>query len=355
MLHLIPRRTSNVRYFLEDPALELEGPRLGPAGRFIVGRGDASREADVVRVLRGTSRSSVIGYDLIISAARPISALLAVGTDAQQRTLVSVHRDAVDQVMNYLQDRAMLIRYTENGRTYEESTRLSAAVAFTHGVNRAGDPHLHDHVLFGSASREFGRALDRRSLEAHLETADALYHAQLRDGLTRAGMPTWRDFHGRDYVAGVDSGLVALWPPHRHRDLPKVIWSRQGIVDHWQRQIHNRLDVPSPSPPLTRDVISEHTFAAHFEGRHSIGRRHIVMALANAIPYGVALPTAEILVSHYYPDLSEQRGVSEKTVSQHVARQTELVRAFGPRPFSLDHAISWSQRSRARDAVSRSR
>ena len=355
MLHLIPRRTANVRYFLDDPALELDGPRPGPAGRFLVGSGDASNEADVARVLRGTSRSTVVGYDLIISAARPISALLAVGTESQQRIVVSLHREGVDEVMNYLQHRALIVRSTDHGRIHEEPVRLSSVVAFTHGVNRAGDPHLHDHVLFGSASREFGRAIDRRSLEAHLETADALYHAHLRDGLTRAGIPTWRDFRGRDYVTGVDAGLVAMWPPNRNRDLAKVNWSRREILDHWERQVSNRLVVPSPTPPVVRDVISEHTFAAHFEGRHSIGRRHIVMALANAIPYGVPLPTAENLVSHYYPDLIEQRGVSEMTVSQHSARQIEMVRTFGPRPFSLDRATQWGQRSREREGASRSR
>ena len=355
MLYLIPRRTSNVRYFLDDPALELEGVRPGPAGRFLVGAGDASRESDVVGVLRGTSRSSVVGYDLIISASRPISALLAVGTEEQQRTLVAVHQDAVHQVVSYLQDRALVVRYNEAGLQRDEPVRFSSVVGFTHGVNRAGDPHLHDHVLFGSASREFGRVLDRRSLDAHLETADALYHAHLREGLTVAGFPTWRDFHGRDYVAGVDVGLVALWPPNRDRGLPKVTWTRQGILDHWQSQIPRRLDVPSPQPPRDLGVISEHTFASYFEGRHSIGRRHIMLAFANSAPYGASLARIDALVSHYYTELADQRGVSEKTVTQHYARQIEQVRFFGPRPYDLDRAEQWGHRSRERDGVSRSR
>ena len=355
MLHLIPRRTSNVRYFLDDPALELDGPRQGPAGRFVVGHGDITRESDVAGVLRGTSRSTVVGYDLIVSASRPISALLAVGTAEEQRALVGVHHDAVSQVISYLQDRALIVRHSESGYQRDEPARFSSVVAFTHGVNRAGDPHLHDHVLFGSASREFGRVFDRRSLDSHLETADALYHAHIRHGLTSAGVPTWRDFHGRDNVAGIDAGLVALWPPNRDRSLPKVIWTREGILEHWQKQLPNRLDFPTPQPPREVGVISEHAFAAHFEGRHSIGRRHIVMAFANSAPFGAALSQIESVVSHYYPELVDERGVSEKTVTQHYARQLDRVRSFGPRPYDLERAVQWGQRSREREEASRSR
>ena len=355
MLHLIPRRTAHVRYFLDDPALELEGVRPGPAGRFIYGAGDATCEADVQRVLRGTSRADVIGYDLIVSAARPISALLAVGTEEQQRALVALHLDGVNEVMEYLQNRALVVRQSEDGRVIEEPSRFGHAVAFTHGVNRAGDPHLHDHILFGSASREFGRVIDRRSLLGHLETADALYHAHLRDGLTRQGLVVWRDFHGREHVSGIDAGLVALWPAHRDRSLPKVTWTRSAVKEHWAAQLPHRLDIPDRAPPPATDVISEHLFAAHFEGRHSIGRRHIVAAFANSVRFGAPAPEIDRVVSRYYPELADQRGVSERTVTQHYARQLDLVRTYGPRPISFEMALQWGQRSRERDVSSRSR
>ena len=329
--------------------------RPGEAGRFLVGEGNPSSEADVRSVLHGTSRSKVIGYDLIISAARPISSLLAVGTVEEQRSLVALHQAAVADVMRYLEDRALVTTSLAEGVRYEEPSRFSRVVAFTHGINRAGDPHLHDHVLFGSADREQGRAIDRRSLLGHLETADALYHAQLREGLTRLGRLAWRDFQGRDHVEGIDAGTLALWPAHRDRSMPKVAWTRSEAVNHWSRRLHHRLDVPTPTPPPVTTSISEHSFAAHFEGRHSIGRRHLVQAFANAAAFGVAVPEVEQLVSFYYPELADQRGVGEKTITQHAARQLERIRVFGARPVSYELAQQWSQRARERDTSSRTR
>ena len=60
-------------------------------------------------------------------------------------------------------------------------------VEYVHRVSRAGDAQLHSHVVMANMTRADGRwtTLDGRALYAHLKTASALYHAELRAELTR--------------------------------------------------------------------------------------------------------------------------------------------------------------------------
>ena len=78
MLHIFARRSDDVRYFTSDPAYELAGLRDGPAGWWIRGGGDLSDPERVCTVFGGSSRSRTIGYDLIFSAPRTLSVLLAI-------------------------------------------------------------------------------------------------------------------------------------------------------------------------------------------------------------------------------------------------------------------------------------
>ena len=75
------------------------------------------------------------------------------------------------------------------------------AAAFRHRTSRAGDPHLHSHVVVANATRsDDGRwgALDARHLYLHAKTAGYLYEAHLRAELTvraRCRVDTGRQRH----------------------------------------------------------------------------------------------------------------------------------------------------------------
>ena len=67
----------------------------------------------------------------------------------------------------------------------------SSPHAFRHRTSRAGDPHLHTHVLVANAVRGTdGRwsTVDARHLYWHSKTAGYLYEAHLRSELTAAAM-----------------------------------------------------------------------------------------------------------------------------------------------------------------------
>lgn len=355
MFKLIPRRHPDVRYFLDDPARELDGVRRGGPGRFVVGVGDATCHDSVSGVLRGTSKSEVIGYDLVIAAPRPISILLATAPDDVAKTLVRAHQDAVERALSYIEERAIVVRERFYGEEVESAAPLDAAVAFTHGVNRAGEPHLHDHVLIGSTSRTVGRAFDRRALTAHLLTADALYLADLRHTMTSSGTPIWRTFDGHIRVSGVDEGMLGVWPGVRGVRGEKFEWTRAALQEKWASQLSTFIPIRSYEPPAMENLVNEHALGAAIENRHIITRRHLLAAWAHGATFGASAETLTSLIATYYPQLENDRALSERSITRAQAIPWRMIRENGPRPLDLNGARHWIQRVRERDEWSRSR
>ncbi|HEV2427999.1 MAG TPA: relaxase domain-containing protein, partial [Acidimicrobiales bacterium] len=177
MLHIMVRRSRDVSYLSGDPALELDGVRRGAAAWWPKGPA-----RDPAEVLATTDRASVVGYDLVFAAPRALSLLLALDPD-EGRGVVEAHRASVAAALDYLESRAVVTRDRRGGDLLVEPGEWPAAVGFTHGVNRHGEPHLHDHVLVGARPSGAERVLDSRSLFAHAPSADALYRASLRAGV----------------------------------------------------------------------------------------------------------------------------------------------------------------------------
>jgi conjugative relaxase-like TrwC/TraI family protein len=57
------------------------------------------------------------------------------------------HTEAVDEVVRYLENRAVRGRVSDKGRQVEVETDGVIAAAFDHRTSRAGDPLLHTHVV----------------------------------------------------------------------------------------------------------------------------------------------------------------------------------------------------------------
>ena len=81
MLRVIARRSNQVDYFVLDSSNELDGVRDGGPGWWLRGEGDTRVASTIEHVLTGTHRSTVLGYDLVIAAPRPISVLLALDAE----------------------------------------------------------------------------------------------------------------------------------------------------------------------------------------------------------------------------------------------------------------------------------
>jgi hypothetical protein len=349
MLRLMVRRSRDVSYLSEDPALELDGLRDGPAQWWLRGGGDVQRSDDAARVLTTSERSSVVGYDVIVAAPRPISILVALDPEHASSVLLA-HRRAVADALTYLEERALVVRDRRAGEDRDVPGEWSQVVAFTHGVNRHGEPHVHDHVLVGARPAGATNVLDSRSLFAHAPTADALYRSSLRAGIA-ATTPyaPWRSFEGVEHVTGLDEGYRVLWGGHFAERGVKRHWTRDEVRSKWDADLARFETHGSPTVPVrSRSHLDEHTFRAALDGRSTIARRHVVEAWANAAAFGLDATRVTASVDVLYPVLRDSRGVRETPLSLRDARMIAETRECGPRPLDARELASWRQRSRDR-------
>ncbi len=350
MIRVLARRSLDVTYFTRDPARELEGVREGGPGWWLRGGGDSTDPARVARVLTGTARARTVGYDLVVAAPRVVSVLVALD-EGRANGVVAAHRVAVGAAIDYLEDRALVVRERTGGETRTRAARWESAVAFTHGVNRHAEPHLHDHVLVGARPEGADVVLDARALVAHTRAADALYRATLRyEVARRAGFEVWRSFAGVEHVSDLDEGYRALWPGHHAARGEKAHWERGEVVERWRAERRRVVLVGArPAPTRHRATLDEHRFAGAFEGRLDVARRHVVAAWADAAVFGQRAPEVVASVDVLYPELRGGRGVHEVTVGVPRARMLERVAERGARPLEPAALDAWSQRSRSRE------
>ena len=135
-----------------------------------------------------------LGHDLVFAAPKAISLLWALGAPDVTDAIAGAHDAAVDGAFAYLERRAAWVRRGPTGELVP--TRGLSAAAFRHRVSRAGDPHLHSHVVVANAACDLDGAwssLDGRWLFAEQRAAGALYQAALRHRLETAGLQLrWR-------------------------------------------------------------------------------------------------------------------------------------------------------------------
>ncbi len=358
MLRVMVRRSRDVSYLTDDPALELEDVREGPAQWWWRGEGDLSRSDDVLRVLQTSERSGVVGYDLIVAAPRPVSILVALDIEHAPAVL-SAHRRAVGDALEYLEQRALVVRERRGDDDRDVAGRWTNVAAFTHGLNRHGEPHVHDHVLVGARPDGARGVLDSRALFAHALTADALYRSSLRAGVADSTpYALWRSFEGVEHVGGLDEGYRALWGGHFDERGVKHHWSREEALVRWRGDL-SRYESQGvvPVPTRAKGHLDEHAFAAAFEGRPGVARRHLVQAWANAATWGSTARDVTESVDRLYPTLGSPRGVRETMLSVREARMIAETRERGPRPLRPREIDGWRQRSRenSREASGRSR
>jgi hypothetical protein len=349
VLRLLPRRSNDVTYFTNDAARELEGVRDGGPGWWLRGAGDTRDPSDVAKVLLTSQRSSVYGYDLVIAAPRPVSILLAIDPE-HASGVVAAHRASVGATIAYLEEHALTVRERSGGEEREMAATWQSVVGFTHGLNRHGEPHLHDHVLVGARPEGQRNVLDSRALYAHAPAADALYRASLRHELAeRTAWTAWRSFEGIERVVNLDEGYRALWSGH-HRDRgEKLSWSRDETLAAWSRDKERFESLGSSrAPENPRDVLDEHRFAGALEGRLDVARRHVLAAWADAAAFGQDPRDLSRSLDELYPQLQGRRGVYEPTIGVREARMMGRVRVAGPRPLERDQFNEWRQRSRER-------
>ena len=169
---------------------------------------------------RAFGTRAVHGFDLTFCAPKSVSLIRALrGDDVADKAVIDAHATALAEAMEYLAQHAGYTR-VHNATTGEKDlVRLPGlvAIAYQHETSRAGDPHLHTHVIVPNRQARGGGklvAIDGTSLYHEARAAGVIYQATLRRELNRSIGVEWALVDGATgmaEVAGVDPKCIAAW------------------------------------------------------------------------------------------------------------------------------------------------
>ncbi len=296
-------------YYLETVAKGVEDYYVGRGeapGRWLgtmtseLGLGGRVSAEDLRQVLAGVDPSSgerfarggehrVPGFDLTFCAPKSVSVLWGLGNRDISADVRAAHDTSVDAALRYLEEQACWSRRGANGLVKLPGDGFVAA-AFRHRTSRAGDPHLHTHVVVSNATRSAdGRwgALDARHLYLHAKTAGYLYEAHLRHELSdRLGVAWTPVVNGIADIEGIPAAVLERFSTRRHEieaemaergvrsaraaqfavletrqakdydvepALLRTRWTEQVIETGWSADQLDAVLVRSAAPPLTEE------------------------------------------------------------------------------------------------------
>lgn len=177
-------------------------------------------------------RKAVAGFDFTFSIPKSASVLWAVSDAGTQSLIAEAHHAAVAEMVVFIEREVAATRVGaagRNGAVAQADVSGVIATAFDHYDSRAGDPHLHTHVVISNKVQTVHdgkwRSLDGRPLHAATVALSELHEAVFADHLTRTFGVEWeaRDM-GRDRnaawaITAVPERLVAEFSTRaRHID-----------------------------------------------------------------------------------------------------------------------------------------
>jgi conjugative relaxase-like TrwC/TraI family protein len=159
------------------------------------------------------------GIDLTFSAPKSVSAVWALGDDAQRQEIEEAHAAAVSEAIEHLTKSVPTVRRRHGGQVVEEQAVDLLAAEYRHTTARgviegdAPDPQLHSHVVVTSAIREDRRlvAVASRPIFRSARELGAYYRSALAHELSqrRYAIEAGTGKHGRYFeIAGVPRGLL---------------------------------------------------------------------------------------------------------------------------------------------------
>lgn len=147
-----------------------------------------------VKMTAQRSAPTVAGFDATFCAPKSVSILHALGTPEVRTAVREAHDVAVVAALAVFEDEASRGRRGRGGAEVVDGNGFVAG-AFRHRTSRAGDPHLHTHVVIGNLVQgpdDRWSALDARPLYHWSKTVGYLYEAQLRHELRCSLGVEWR-------------------------------------------------------------------------------------------------------------------------------------------------------------------
>jgi len=180
-------------------------------------------------------RRAVAGFDFTFSIPKSASVLWAVADAGVQAMIGAAHHRAVAEVVAFMEREVAATRTgatAGDGAVAQVDVEGLIATAFDHFDSRAGDPHLHTHVVISNKAKTNldgkWRSLDGRPMHAAVVALSELHEAVFADHMTRIFGVEWeaRDM-GRDRnpawaITAVPEALVSEFSSRaRHIDAEK--------------------------------------------------------------------------------------------------------------------------------------
>ncbi len=151
----------------------------------------------------------VPGFDLTFAVPKSVSVAYALADRRVQHLIVTACEAALGETLGWLEREACFVRRgtnkAENREAWGEAwgTRRMVArgfvgAAYRHRTSRAGDPHLHWHMLVANMAQGVdGRwsALDGRAIYDTARTGGVMFQAAMRRELTETLGVEWGPVH----------------------------------------------------------------------------------------------------------------------------------------------------------------
>jgi conjugative relaxase-like TrwC/TraI family protein len=260
----------------------------------------------------------IAGFDLTFRAPKSVSLLAGLGDSDAAQVVREAHESAVDAAFDYLERVAAQSRTGKNGVHQIEVNGLVAA-GFRHRTSRAGDPHLHTHMLVANMAEGADgswRTLDGRWLYLHSATAGYLYEAQLRHEMTTQLGIEWgaRDRfpdHCKEIEEHLDkvgfrSARAAQLATLATRRAKKATLDERSMHDVWVAKaaeiewdpavLADVVDrVPRTEVDVDRGLLCEDLLSAEglTKQASSFDRRDLLRAICDRLPVGATVTDIE--------------------------------------------------------------
>ncbi len=200
---------------IEARIAELE-PTMTPGAKS-----EAVAQIVAEEAARSTQRA-VAGFDFTFSIPKSASVLWAVADAGVQALIGDAHHRAVAEVVAFMEREVAATRTgatAGGGAVAQVDVTGLIATAFDHFDSRAGDPHLHTHVVISNKAKTVldgkWRSLDGRPMHAAVVALSELHEAVFADHMTRTFGVSWEAREmGRDHnpawaIAEVPDELIA--------------------------------------------------------------------------------------------------------------------------------------------------
>jgi len=169
--------------------------------------------------------TTIPGFDATAKAPKSVSVLWGLSDEATRAKVQQAHDEAIKAAVSYIESEAAWGRQGHGGAQSVQADGFVVG-AFRHRSSRAGDPHLHTHLVVpNSVRRPDGTwgAYDHRRLYQAAKTGGFVYQAELRKRMTEALGVEWGAVeNGHAEIQGVDEALCKHFSKRRQEVLDEM-------------------------------------------------------------------------------------------------------------------------------------